>query len=58
MVSDFYSAIRRFNSSVVVLILVVMEYGLRPNTGSIRLNLIVLILVVMEYGLRPKDFDK
>ena len=37
-----------------VLILVVMEYGLRPHSlRSIQaVLLLVLILVVMEYGLR------
>ena len=34
-----------------VLILVVMEYGLRLNLECNRVN-VVLILVVMEYGLR------
>ena len=36
-----------------VLILVVMEYGLRPVRIMESKVCFVLILVVMEYGLRP-----
>ena len=37
----------------IVLILVVMEYGLRQE-NYVRIQMpLVLILVVMEYGLRP-----
>ena len=36
-----------------VLILILLEYGLRPilNDGAV-LDLIVLILILLEYGLR------
>ena len=37
----------------VVLILVVMEYGLRHEALKDKQGYTVLILVVMEYGLRP-----
>ena len=52
MVSDF---INLFEEAANVLILVVMEYGLRPMGKRTPMMLIsVLILVVMEYGLRLK----
>ena len=43
-----------------VLILVVMEYGLRRSNISNINDMFVLILVVMEYGLRQrlKDYLK
>ena len=56
MVSDDIAIITDDNTCV--LILVVMEYGLRlmiKTDGSFK-N--VLILVVMEYGLRPKNSAK
>ena len=42
-----------------VLILVVMEYGLRPSCfrSNFANNVCVLILVVMEYGLRQVESD-
>ncbi len=50
MVSDHEKRVQDLHR---VLILVVMEYGLRPRHG-LYLMLGVLILVVMEYGLRLK----
>ena len=44
----------RYGRSTQVLILVLMEYGLRGREDLLRLSLgiCVLILVLMEYGLR------
>ena len=42
-----------------ILILVLMEYGLRACRGRLRLGREVLILVLMEYGLRVlKHFNE
>ena len=42
---------------IKVLILVLMEYGLREKEGKLTLrgHLLVLILVLMEYGLRGSN---
>ena len=52
MVSDGFSALTGV-TSVLVLILVLMEYGLWPDEGQSvhQLGVYVLILVLMEYGL-------
>ena len=42
----------KYSEAYEVLILVVMEYGLRPHDRPINRHYRVLILVVMEYGLR------
>ena len=43
--------VMRFSASV--LILIVMEHGLRPtDTAAVEPDAIVLILIVMEHGLR------
>ena len=41
-----------------VLILVVMEYGLRQSKGGSQGSNKVLILVVMEYGLRRSSIEE
>ena len=50
MVSDYPTLAQHANE--LVLILVVMEYGLRRLTAWVGTVEPVLILVVMEYGLR------
>ena len=53
MISDYIDTIQKFEKVEIVLILVVMEYGLRRKQVEQGIRwFTVLILVVMEYGLR------
>ena len=45
-----------FNRAWVVLILILLEYGLRHIvTVQIKHSMLVLILILLEYGLRQQD---